>query len=89
MPRSNEKHPTEINGWEGSFHELAQHIHRMRYDRIHEFYRVAVAELRLQAKMDRATERTPLADLLEEAAVKAEKLEQQFEHIWALSKPRP
>lgn len=81
------EHPTEINGWESSLPQLAQEIHRLRYDRVEEFYRHAAEELRRQAKNDRSKGRAKLAALLEEAARLAEYQQEGFAEIYALCKP--
>lgn len=81
------KHKTAIEGYENLLKLLCKRIHRMRYDKVEEFYRHSSAELRRQAKSDRVKDRIQLATLLEEAANAGEQQQQRFARIWALCKP--
>lgn len=81
------KHPTEINGWESFFPELATAVHQMRYDRVEEFHRHSATELMRQASGDRAKDRVQLASLLEAAARAEIDQSVRFAQIWELCKP--
>lgn len=81
------KHKTAVEGYEDSLPLLCGQIHRMRYDKVVEFYKHAATELRRQAVGDRARGRIQLAALLEEAAAAAEQQYQRFVRIWALCEP--
>lgn len=81
------KHPTEVPVYEGLLKDLVGRVHRMRYDRVAEFYRLGVVELREQAAGDRMRGRHELADLLNEAADITEAMQKQFEQIYGLCEP--
>lgn len=81
------EHKTAVEGYEDLPQTLCERIHRMRYDKVEEFYRHSAAELRRQAVGDRSKGRTQLATLLEEAADSAEHQQKQFARIWALCEP--
>lgn len=81
------RHPTTVDGWNGSLEELAQRIHRMRYDQVESFYRSVVTELQRQAKGDLARGRVQLSAKLEDAACLARQLEVKFVEIWEICEP--
>lgn len=81
------KHPKTLKGFKGSLFELAEHLHRMRYDAVMEFYQHSAAELRRQASGDEMRGRPQLAALLTEAAEIAEEQRAQFERLWNLCWP--
>ena len=81
------KHKTEVEGYENSLPLLSERIHRMRYDKVDEFYRHTAGELRKQAEGDRSNGRLQLDALLEETADAAEQQRERFARIWALCKP--
>jgi hypothetical protein len=80
------EHKTTVDGYENRSQLLCELIHRMRYDKVKEFYGHSAAELRRQAAGDRARDRTQLATLLEEAASAAEEQQKRFSRIWRLCK---
>ncbi len=78
------RHPTEIPGHEGALRALAEEIHRMRYDRVVEFYHHTLTELHRQAANDRDLGHPQLARLLDEAAGDVLDLRELFVRIYAL-----
>ncbi len=81
------KHGTAVEGYEGRLPELVRNIHRMCYNEVVEFYRLAIEELRQQAENDRAKGRTQLAEKLDEAANTVDQLRMQFARIWQICEP--
>lgn len=80
-------HKMAVEGYEDLSQLLCERIHRMRYDKVEEFYKHSAVELRQQAESDRVKGRIQLAALLEEAANTGEQQQQRFAHIWALCEP--
>ncbi len=81
------RHPTTIEHWGESIQTLAEHLHRLRYDVVEEFYRHSIVELQRQEKKDWAKGRNRLASLLRNAARTAQKQRGQFARIWKLCQP--
>jgi hypothetical protein len=81
------EHKTAVEGYEDLSQILCERIHRLRYDKVEEFYRHSAAELRRQAASDRAKGRIQLASLLEEAATVAEEQQKRFARIWKICEP--
>jgi hypothetical protein len=81
------EHKTAVEGYEGLSQTLCERIHRLRYDKVEEFYRHSAAEFRRQAAGDRAKGRLRLAALLEEAANTAEEQQKRLARIWKLCEP--
>jgi uncharacterized protein YydD (DUF2326 family) len=81
------KHKTAVEGYENLLQLLSERVHRMRYDKVDEFYRYTAAELRKQAEGDRSKGRSQLAALLEETADITEQQRERFARIWTLCKP--
>ncbi|MBI2109229.1 MAG: hypothetical protein HYT93_03585 [Parcubacteria group bacterium] len=84
---SKPKHPTYIEGWNGTLEELAQVILRMRYDKVMEFFGHCVAETERQSEGDKARGRLLLSKRLKEAAHVTKILQKQFWSIWKLCQP--
>ena len=81
------KHKTAVEGYEDKLDLLSERLHRLRYDKVSEFYRHSALELQKQAKKDRARGRNQLADLLDVAAASTESQQALFALIWNLCKP--
>lgn len=81
------KHPTSVEGFDGSLEELAERVCRMRYDRTAEFFACCAEELRHQSNQDLKVGRTQLAILLTQAWGIANVLRAQFEKLFSLCKP--
>lgn len=82
-----QKHPVDVEGYENQLTLLVERIHRMRYDKVADFYQVAAEELGKQANDDHANGHGQLAVLLEEAAWNAARQRDLFSSIWKLCKP--
>lgn len=85
--RKKEKHPTHVEGFDGTLEELAQKIYRMRYDKVAEFCAHARDELRRQAARDRELNHPILAGRLSSRAVGMNTERRGFESIWRLCEP--
>ncbi len=81
------EHPIELPGYEGTLRTLAEDIHRLRYDKVVEFYHHALTELHRQATNDRELGHPQLAQLLDEAAGDVLDLRELFSRIYALCRP--
>ncbi|HVZ76217.1 MAG TPA: hypothetical protein VG934_03070 [Candidatus Paceibacterota bacterium] len=81
------KHPTRVEGFDGSLQTLAQRILRMRYDKAVKFIGFCVSEIDRQAEGDRGRGRPKLAAKLEQAAQAAEVFEQKMQEVFDLCTP--
>ena len=81
------EHRTTIDGYEEHSQLLCERIHRLRYDKVAEFYQNSATELRRQAEGDRERGRKQLAALLEESASTAKDQHERFAAIWELCEP--
>ncbi len=81
------KHPTTIEGFDGTIEALAQRVGRMRYDKVAEFLDYFGKELKRQANGDRQRGRVKLADILDEMTETVKGLRFKMERIFALCKP--
>jgi len=81
-----EKHPTSVEGFDGSIEELATNVAKMRYDIILIFFRALTKEFRLQAQGDAKAGNTQLSHLLRGLVLMLEYAVGQMDKIWKLCK---
>lgn len=80
-------HKIAVEGYEDLSQILCERIHRLRFDKVEEFYRHSATELQQQAAGDRVRGRTQLASLLDEAATAAKEQQKRFARIWKICEP--
>lgn len=81
------KHPTAVEGYEGSLEELARAIGKMRYDKIAEVLKYLAEDLERQSEGDRAAGRAKLAAMLHEVSGQIGVAKEQMDKIWNLCEP--
>jgi hypothetical protein len=81
------KHPTSVEGFDGSLKELAQRVGALRYDKHAEFFHFYAEEILVQANRDVMRRRNKLAILLTAAWGIARALQKQFEIIFYFCAP--
>lgn len=81
------KHPTAVEGYEGSLEELAEAVGRMRYDKIVEVLKYLADDMARQAKGDESAGHPKLAILLREHAAQLNIAKEQMKKIWKLCAP--
>lgn len=81
------KYPVTVEGFDGSFQELAHRIGKMRYDKVAEFLSYLASEFQQQSVGDMNRERLKLSALLCTASQQTKELQEQLEQIWLLCEP--
>lgn len=81
------RHPTTVEGFNGTIEELARRVCRMRYDKVADFFREVASELDRQKLADRKRGRPQLANALFHTSSEASTLEERFRQIFDLCKP--
>lgn len=84
---TDQEHPQQVAGYEGSLRQLTCAIHGMRYDQVAEFYRLSAVELRRQSKGDERRGRPKLSRRLRAAALAASLLHALMLSVWRLCEP--
>ena len=80
------KHPTKIEGFNGSIEEAAKAIAQMRYDSIFKFLKAFANEFKKQSKGDKKGGRLQLAKLLSVLALALDFSAETMNKIWKLCK---
>ncbi|MDD3301545.1 MAG: hypothetical protein PHR57_02105 [Patescibacteria group bacterium] len=84
----NNKHPGHIQGYNGSFEELAKAIGCMRYDKISEFVGEFSKEFKRQAKEDLELRgRKKLSEKLSKVSQDFEQVKKDIDSAWEVCKP--
>jgi len=81
------RHPTSVEGYEGSLEELAQTVCRMRYDKVAEFFGYCAVELLRQANGDMRRGYKLLAIQLTAARGIAVALHRKMHSVFKLCEP--
>lgn len=81
------KHPISVEGYGGSFEDLAHAIGKMRYDKIAEVLNHLAKDLERQSQGDAAKGHTQLAAMLQEISKQVGIAKKQMDKIYALCKP--
>jgi hypothetical protein len=86
-PRTTNKHPDHVEGWDGSLETLVTAIGKMRYDRVAMFMTLLDQEFQRQATADRRAHRVQLATHLDRAANHLGLARNELDHAWNISAP--
>lgn len=90
IPKHNQEtdRATSVRGYNRPLVVLAVGIHRLRYDAVEQFYCDTETELKRQAEANQAKGHLMLAVMLEEAALTAQKQQDQFAKIRLICKDK-
>jgi hypothetical protein len=81
------RHPTTVEGFDGSLEDLARRVCSMRYDSVAEFFQHCKEELMRQSQADKKRGRTELARRLEHAIYYVRGVESWMRDIFDFCKP--
>jgi hypothetical protein len=82
-----EKHPTSVEGFDGTLEELASKVARMRYDHFALFIKSLEDEVHKEAKKDDEAGRKKLGGALYQAMRALRQAKHALEEAWRISKP--
>lgn len=81
------KHPTRVEGWNGSLYELATAIGNMRYDTQAEFIQLLIEEFELQSRNDHDHGRQQLSARLDHVAAHLDWARSDLMTAWKICEP--
>lgn len=87
MPEEKPKHPTHVEGWNGTLEELVVAVKRMRYDKVAEFAGYWAKHTEAEAEKDAADGKVKLPRNLFAASELLYRVQEEYDSAWKISKP--
>ena len=81
------KHPSFVEGFNGSLDDLVKSIGKMRYDVVSSFIEKLAGDIKRQGDNDYNKGRTKLASKLYETADELYKAKEQMDAVWKICAP--